>query len=402
LTGPCVMYKIITRPYRRSRLLARRFAKSASLVYLDVDFEDRHTVKQLGAQWDSANKKWFVPANTELSHELLNWKRQYLSVPLTESSEVKNRGALWNWRKGQWYITGNLDERNFKQWIIPPKERNTKDSSRHYLVVPSRDYKEVAALGGKWDVLVGKWYVHHDKVAIEKFQKWPQLDISNSESSDELSLSVEGSDNNNCLQEGSDRSSAVVIFDIETTGLPEKGKDYKDLARFESCRIVQMSCMLCNRHTLEPIDSCDIIVKSDGFPIDNSTFHGISLERSLQEGKSFEAAVDELMSLFNRASVLIAHNATFDVTVLKSELHRYNLTAQIQALDLLQVYCSMIALKTTINSVNINGKQKFPSLKDLYTYAVGKDITNQHNAMYDVENLREALSVLVRKGEIQV
>lgn len=380
-------------------VLWTRTSTNAASIYLEVAKKDRERVKH----WDKVNKKWFIPGNLNPSIKLFNWKRQYLIVPNDEVGEAKSRGAIWDMVRRQWYISGKVDENKFRQWVIPA-ENDIIPTGRNYLDVPSRDYKEVAKLGAQWDIMMGKWYVQND-VEKQQFQKWLQDSISANLPNPLARLDEEIASDN-----APDRSSFVAVFDIETTGLPEKGKgtsftklpDHKDLAMYDSCRIVQMSCMLCERRTLEPIDSCDIIVKSDGFPIDNSSFHGVSLERSLQEGKPFAAAVDQLMSFFNRASILIAHNATFDVTVLKSELHRYDLLREKQALDQLQIYCSMLHSKNIVNSVSPSGRSKYPSLKELYGYAVGKEITNQHDAMHDVENLREALSVLIQKGSIQI
>lgn len=35
-------------------------------TYLDVPFEQKETVKRLGAQWDLSAKKWFVPDAVDL------------------------------------------------------------------------------------------------------------------------------------------------------------------------------------------------------------------------------------------------------------------------------------------------------------------------------------------------
>lgn len=38
-----------------------------SKIYLNVPFAQKDEAKALGARWDAANKKWYVPANKDLT-----------------------------------------------------------------------------------------------------------------------------------------------------------------------------------------------------------------------------------------------------------------------------------------------------------------------------------------------
>lgn len=41
-------------------------------IYLDVKFHDKDRVKRLGARWDAAAKRWFVPFGTDCT-PLMPW-----------------------------------------------------------------------------------------------------------------------------------------------------------------------------------------------------------------------------------------------------------------------------------------------------------------------------------------
>jgi hypothetical protein len=73
----------------------------------------------------------------------------------------------------------------------------------------------------------------------------------------------------------------ALIIDIETTGLPNRkglkfgvNPSYLDNTKYDNCRIVQISYMLCD-NTLEKIQLTDNIITVD-FNIPNSNFYGIS------------------------------------------------------------------------------------------------------------------------------
>ncbi len=56
-----------------------------SKVYLNVPYAEKDAAKALGAKWDPAKKKWFAPANTNISC-FSKWQTN----PATLASKVKN------------------------------------------------------------------------------------------------------------------------------------------------------------------------------------------------------------------------------------------------------------------------------------------------------------------------
>lgn len=200
----------------------------------------------------------------------------------------------------------------------------------------------------------------------------------------------------------------VIIFDLETTGLPEKGPIFgypnpRKLIAYSKCRVVQICAMLCRKEDLSQIEFKNIIIKSDGFDITNGTFHGITPERSQSEGVPFKDVFQkELGEFFKRAKFIIAHNSEFDVNVLKSELYRYELTDVLEHVDQMDTICSMRKTKALVGALSSPNNIKNPSLAELYKFSTGKEISNQHDAKFDVIHLHEAIVSLLKEKKFTI
>ena len=122
-----------------------------------------------------------------------------------------------------------------------------------------------------------------------------------------------------------------------------------------------MSLMLCDKDTLTEMKMIDVIIRADGFeiPAESTLIHGIDTQRSHQEGVDFvEAMRTSIAPALRSARYLLAHNASFDVSVLKAELHRFGLTEEIACLEDMEVVCTMKATKSVVKCVNELGRIK--------------------------------------------
>jgi len=192
----------------------------------------------------------------------------------------------------------------------------------------------------------------------------------------------------------------ALIIDVETTGLPEHGSlpfgenpPYNQLNKYESARMVQISMMLCNEN-LEQVEMLDFIIKTDGFNIENSNFHGITNSISSERGISFSEVALILSNKLKQVSHIIAHNANFDISIIKSELHRLSLSSIIEEINSKQVLCTMNLTKSIVKAKNKYNKIKDPSLSELYKFVFNKNIENAHNSNYDVINLYSSIKQL--------
>lgn len=185
----------------------------------------------------------------------------------------------------------------------------------------------------------------------------------------------------------------ALIIDVETTGLPQRGNlrfgelpPYQDILSYDCARVVQLTMMLCNEQIKE-IELNDFIVKKNGFTIENSSFHGITNEISETYGISFLTIAEVFLKKLKQVSYVIAHNANFDISILKSELYRMGLYSIIDELNKKQILCTMKETMMIVKSRFKNGGIKYPSLAELYMFVFNKNIENAHNSKYDVINL---------------
>ena len=65
-----------------------------SKTYLNVPYAQKDTAKSLGARWDSANKKWYVPADINIAL-FAKWQTQavILESPLTTTNRPRARAS---------------------------------------------------------------------------------------------------------------------------------------------------------------------------------------------------------------------------------------------------------------------------------------------------------------------
>jgi DNA polymerase-3 subunit alpha len=185
----------------------------------------------------------------------------------------------------------------------------------------------------------------------------------------------------------------VLILDVETTGLPKSRKaHYTDLAAYEPARIVQFTMMQCD-NDLNEVELKDYIVRADGFIIENSHIHGITQDISDADGISFIDILPKLEEFLQTCDTIYAHNAEFDINVIKSELLRYK---RQDLVDLIHTKIIICTMKETTNMVNIRTKYgpKWPTLAELYYHLFKTPLENAHNSKYDVINLHKIVQSL--------
>jgi DNA polymerase III subunit epsilon len=111
-----------------------------------------------------------------------------------------------------------------------------------------------------------------------------------------------------------------LFFDTETTGIPRSYKaPASDLKNWP--RIVQLAWVLVDEQAVE-VAAAEYIIKPDGFviPKDATKVHGITTELALRNGADIQSVLAAIVANIQQASVLIAHNVSFDEKVLGAEL----------------------------------------------------------------------------------
>jgi DNA polymerase III epsilon subunit family exonuclease len=180
----------------------------------------------------------------------------------------------------------------------------------------------------------------------------------------------------------------AIIFDTETTGLTlptaagfaaqpriiEIGAIKLDVNDGRATAEQEFSQLLDPGETLEAV-----ITKITGIR-----------DSDLVGQPRFEDVVEQLAEFFAGVEVLIAHNAPFDVTMLKSELLRAGAAAEFPVPP--QVICTVHEFRAFFGHD--------PKLVELYELALGEPLKQTHRAIDDCRALMAALDSLSFWGSV--
>lgn len=182
----------------------------------------------------------------------------------------------------------------------------------------------------------------------------------------------------------------VLVFDTETTGLPEKNCSIYQYNKWP--HILQLSFILFDTVQIKLNTVHDYIIKvNDDIDISEESIkvHGITRSISKRKGIPIQLALEEFNEYLNKADIIVGHNIDFDKKIIMVESLRNNITNHfISYGESKAEYCTMknsIALCNIIK-LNKNGESylKYPTLTELYTKLFLEEPKNTHNAMADV------------------
>jgi DNA polymerase-3 subunit epsilon len=186
----------------------------------------------------------------------------------------------------------------------------------------------------------------------------------------------------------------ILFFDTETTGLPRNYKaPVTDLANWP--RVVQIAWLLTDDAGAE-ITSAERIIRPDGYeiPADSARVHGITTERAFREGAPLAEVLGDARAAIDKASVLVAHNMSFDEKILGAELLRAGLSNVVESKTRL---CTMQA-STDFCALPGRYGYKWPSLQELYARLFQESFDGAHQALADVRACARCFVELRRLG----
>ncbi len=191
-------------------------------------------------------------------------------------------------------------------------------------------------------------------------------------------------------------SRSLLIFDTETTGIPEWKIPSEDPCQ---PHIVQLAAKLVDEETREVKEEMDVIVKPEGWAItpEMTEIHGISHEKAWDEGILEPVALMQFMDMHHQCDLRIAHNTTFDNRIIKIAMARY-MSALLDDgewwKDRDTYFC------TLAKSRKIIGGKDGHTLTECYKYFTDKDLEGAHNAMVDVNACMEIYFAMKDLGHI--
>lgn len=189
-----------------------------------------------------------------------------------------------------------------------------------------------------------------------------------------------------------------LFFDTETTGLPRNwSAPVSELDNWP--RLVQLAWSLYDENEKRTASHCTI-VKPDGFtiPAEAIEVHGITTARAKTEGVEVVDVLKEFARIIPRSQILIAHNMSYDESVVGAEFMRSQIKSRL--FDTTR-FCTM---RSTTEFCAIPGYQgfKWPKLSELHERLFASVPVGAHSADADVEACARCFFELKRRNLIQL
>lgn len=175
-------------------------------------------------------------------------------------------------------------------------------------------------------------------------------------------------------------SKLINAFDTETTGLP----DWKSPSESEhQPHLIEIAAILHNEQGAV-LDSYKAIVRPDGWTISEeiSRIHGITHEMAMDVGISEAEALEGFLAIHARASIRVAHNATFDDRIIRIAMARYHSKDLADSFKTTtQKFCTCYETRGKVGLAS----NKLPTLGEAYRFYTGEELDEAHRAMPDAQ-----------------
>jgi len=184
----------------------------------------------------------------------------------------------------------------------------------------------------------------------------------------------------------------VLIFDTETTGLPEKrDSSIYDFDKYP--HVIQLSWVLYDDVEKKVIEEYDqIIAIGDDIPIPEKSveIHGISREISRERGIPIKEALRTFRDVLKRCDIVVGHNISFDKKIIVVEGLRNKVYFQFKKKN---EFCTMR------NSNGLSKEKKgYLRLGELHNVLFGSLPENLHNSKIDVDVTLKCYLKLIEKS----
>ena len=197
-----------------------------------------------------------------------------------------------------------------------------------------------------------------------------------------------------------------LFIDTETTGLPlNDNLPYTDLKNWPY--LVQVA-LIIEDDNYGILAKRNIILKPDGYTISESAtkIHGISNERAVKNGEDRDKVISFLDLALYKSDIIIGHNVSFDLNVIKSEIIRikgienalFKKKKHI-VIDTMKMGSNICKIPNLSFHTRLSLPNKYPKLDELYYKLFNKHFNNQHDAMADVQAAYDCYYELKRKSQ---
>ena len=209
-----------------------------------------------------------------------------------------------------------------------------------------------------------------------------------------------------CHLWGTPFKNVKLFIDTETTGLPlNDNLPYTDLKNWPY--LVQVA-LIIEDDNYGILVKRNIILKPDGYTIPESAtkIHGISNERAVKNGEDRDKVISFLDLALYKSDIIIGHNVSFDINVIKSEIIRIKgienalfKKKKHMVIDTMKMVRNICKIPNLSFHTRLSLPNKYPKLDELYYKLFNKHFNNQHDAMADVQAAYDCYYELKRKSQ---
>jgi DNA polymerase-3 subunit epsilon len=183
----------------------------------------------------------------------------------------------------------------------------------------------------------------------------------------------------------------VLVFDTETTGLPEE-RNASLFATEKWPYIVQLSYILYDTETKKMLKCKDDIIQVSPYvkiSPESIAIHGITPKMCARKGVPIMEALTNFNAIIQEADLIVGHNICFDKNMLIVESVRQKVPHYFSEKGWRKPeVCTMrhFIIECAIERVNVRGEKyfKFPTLVELHTHLFNVTPKNAHDSMADV------------------
>lgn len=192
----------------------------------------------------------------------------------------------------------------------------------------------------------------------------------------------------------------TLFFDTETTGLV---KDRYPPTHSKQPMPMQIGMKL-DTHDRDEVGVTNFLVQPQGWHIEPkaSEITGITDALAEKYGVHFITAIESFLDYKERADVLVAHNAAFDVTVMRRAVFVYSHMIGDEYVDPFkdtQVICTMLAALPIVKATpKRRGQWKWPKLEECVNHFYNETIEGAHDALVDVKACARVFYTLTDLG----
>lgn len=182
----------------------------------------------------------------------------------------------------------------------------------------------------------------------------------------------------------------VLVFDTETTGLPERNASIMDVEKWP--HILQLSYILYDTETKKLLELYDNLIKIPPSVIitpGSEAIHHISREMCLEKGVPLQEALTAFNNALDQADVIVGHNISFDKRLIMVECKRLRMLQRFTVNSVQKPeYCTMNRSKDVcrIEVESCSGEKyyKYPKLSELHFHLFKSIPHGTHNALADI------------------